>query len=250
MHEELFSLFAKTKYIRAKRGLFNIFGSALQFLTGTATEKDINAERESIRKISANQEILSHVVEDAISVLNVNREATIENRNTIQSDITAIDNLDDKVSYAVNEIDEKILKVDNFMQIYLQLDFMVQELREIVLKGSILYDFLQIQLNALSLSHLTPSVIQPFRLAEILRDITNLPPLLKLPFNVENNIWQYYQSTSCSGLVDDDHIVVILKLPILHEYEKFEIYKIMSIPLPMVNSSLFEKTDTHVNLVC
>ena len=39
--------------------------------------------------------------------------------------------------------------------LYLHIDFMVQELREIVLKGSILYDLLQIQLNALSLSHLT-----------------------------------------------------------------------------------------------
>ena len=38
MHEELFSLFPKNKYIRAKRGLFNIFGNVLQFLTGTATE--------------------------------------------------------------------------------------------------------------------------------------------------------------------------------------------------------------------
>ena len=39
MHEELFSLFAKNKYIRAKRGLFIIFGNVLQLLTGTATEK-------------------------------------------------------------------------------------------------------------------------------------------------------------------------------------------------------------------
>ena len=62
-------------------------------------------------------------------------------------------------------------------------------------------------------------------MAEILRDIeTNLPPLLKLPFALVNNIWQYYQYTSCSGLVGDDHIVVILKLPLLHEYERFEIY--------------------------
>ena len=71
--------FAKNKYIRAKRGFFNIFGSVLQFLTGTATEKDINAVRESIRKVSANQEVL----------LNITKEATVENRNAIQSIITA-----------------------------------------------------------------------------------------------------------------------------------------------------------------
>lgn len=250
MHEELFSLFAKNKYIRAKRGLFNIFGNVLQFLTGTATEKDINAVKQSIHKVSQSQEILSHVVEDAITVLNITREATVENRNTLQSIITAVDNLDDKLSLAINELDVKILKVDNFMQIYLHLDFMVQELREIVLKGSILYDHLQIQLNALSLSHLTPSVIQPFRLAEILRGIeNNLPPLLKLPFDIETNIWQYYQYTSCSGVVDDDKIIVILKLPLLHEYEQFQIYKTINLPLPMANSSLFEQTDTHVNLI-
>ena len=39
MHEELFSLFTNNKYIRAKRGLFNIFWGVLQFLMGTATEK-------------------------------------------------------------------------------------------------------------------------------------------------------------------------------------------------------------------
>ena len=245
-HEELFALFAKNKYIRAKRGLFNIFGNVLQFLTGTATEKDINAVKSSIRKVSQNQEILSHVVEDAVTVLNITREATVENRNTLQQDITAVGSLDDKVAHAINEIDAKIVKIDSFMQIYLQLDFMVQELRELVLKGSILYDHLQIQLNALSLSHLTPSVVQPFRLAEILRGIeNNLPPLLKLPFDIETKIWQYYQYTSCSGIVDDNKIIVILKLPLLHEYEQFEIYKTMSIPLPMVNFTLFEQTDTH-----
>lgn len=250
IHEELFSLFAKNNYIRTKRGLFNIFGSALQFLTGTATEKDINAVKQSIHKVSETQEILSHVVEDAISILNITRDATIENRNTIQALITAVDNLDDKLSHAINELDEKILRVDNFLQIYLHVDFMVQELREVVLKGSILYDHLQIQLNALSLSHLTPSVIQPFRLAEVLRDIeNNLPPLLKLPFDINDNIWQYYRYTSCSGIVDNDQIIVILKLPLLHEYEQFEVYEIMSIPLPMANSSLFEQTDTRVNLM-
>ena len=149
----------------------------------------------------------------------------------------------DKLSRAINELDEKILKVDNFMQIYLHLDFMVQELCEIVLKGSVLYDHLQIQLSALSLSHLTPSVIQPFRLAAILRGIeNNLPPLLKLPFDIETKIWQYFQYTSCSGVVDDDKIIVILKLPLFHEYERFEIYNTMSIPLQTVNSSLFEHT--------
>ena len=158
--------------------------------------------------------------------------------------------MDDKLSRAINELDEKILKVDNFMQIYLHLDFMVQELCEIVLKGSVLYNHLQIQLNALSLSHLTPSVIQPFRLAEISRGIeNNLQPLLKLPFDIETKIWQYYQYTSCSGVVDYDKIIVILKLPLLHEYERFEIYKTMSIPLQIVNSSLFEQTYTRVNLI-
>ena len=50
-------------------------------------------------------------------------------------------------------------------------------------------------------------------------------------------------------MVDDDKIIVILKLPLLHEYERFEIYKTMSIPLSMVNSSLFKQTDTRVNLI-
>ena len=240
----------KISTLEQRGDFFNIFGNVLQFLTGTATENDVNAVKQSIHKVSQSQEILSHVVEDAITVLNITREATVENRNTLQSIITAVDNLDDQLSRAINELDEKILKVDNFMQIYLHLDFMVQELREIVLKGSVLYDHLQIQLNALSLSHLTPSVIQPFRLAEILKGIeNNLPPLLKLPFDIETKIWQYYQYTYCSGVVDNDKIIVILKLSLLHEYERFEIYKTMSIPLPMVNSSLFEQTDTRVNLI-
>ena len=127
---------------------------------------------------------------------------------------------------------------------------MVQELGEIVLICSIPYDHLQIQLNALSLSYLTTSAIQPFRLAEILKGIeSNLPPLLKLLFDKETKNWQYYQYTLCSGVVDDDKIIIILKLPLLHGYEQFEIYKAMLIPLPMVNSLLFEQMDTHVNII-
>ena len=96
------------------------------------------------------------------------------------------------------------------MQVYIYIDLMVQELGEIVLICSIPYDHLQIKLNTLSLSYLTTSVIQPFRLAEILKGIeSNLPPLLKLLFDKETKNWQYYQYTLCSGVVDDDKIIII-----------------------------------------
>ena len=250
MHQELFSMYTKNKFARPKRGLFNFFGSVLQFLTGTATESDIASVRRSIKKVSRRQEIISHVIEDSITVLNVTRETAVTNRNAIKAIITAVDNLDHKLGETLTKIEDKLARVDTFYQAYLHLDFTIQELREIVLKGSLLYDHLQIQLNALSLSHLTPSVIQPFELTKILKEIrSNLPPLLKLPFNIENDIWQYYKYTSCSGIVDENQIVMILKLPLLHELERFEIYKVVNIPLPILNSSLFELGNSRVNLM-
>ena len=103
------------------------------------------------------QEIMSHAEEDAVSVLYITMAVTVVNHNTIQSIITAVNGLDDKISSAINESDEKIWKLDNFLQVYLHLHFMVQELRKIVLKGSLLYDHLQIGLKTLPLSHLFPS---------------------------------------------------------------------------------------------
>ena len=94
--------------------------------------------KQSINKVLQSQEILSPVVENVITVLIITSEATVENRNTLKSIITTVDNLDDKLSHSIDELDEKILKVDGFLKVYLHLDFMVQELREIVLKGSIL----------------------------------------------------------------------------------------------------------------
>ena len=75
---------------RCKRSLLPFLGTALSWLTGTATTKDICSIRTRINQLIATQTLQCDTLVHIVSILNVTRYATQVNRHSINSLIDAV----------------------------------------------------------------------------------------------------------------------------------------------------------------
>ncbi|XP_045161463.2 uncharacterized protein LOC123526385 [Mercenaria mercenaria] len=246
MQTTLSSKFNRNKV--TKRALLPFLGNVLSWLTGTSTEDQVNAVRKNVAHLAKTQQAILHVVEESLTVLNVTKTGVQENRNTINDIISALDSIDRNLSNLRDRVHKELTVLTNFVQTYFYLNGIIQNLKELISRGFVLYEHLEIQLDAVALSHLSPGVIEPFQLKAILRSVrSSLPPMLKLPFNEQHELWQYYQNTQCSAIFVDNQIIIVAFLPILEMYEKFDVYRLINMPIALFNNSI-QETDTHTVL--
>jgi len=86
---------------------------------------------------------------------------------------------------------------------------------------------LKLQLNMLSLGHLSPSIITPKFLKSLLISIaTQLPPALSLPLAPVPHQWQYYKFLTCTTMLHENQILVIISVPLLDRNGQFEIFQV------------------------
>ena len=102
---------------------------------------------------------MSHVVEESLSILNTSRFQISENRQSINKLSISINNIQERI-YNVSQILEKqVIQLEEFVQLYLQLDLIIEEAKRTVNNSQTYMEHLLLQLNMLSLGHLSPSVI-------------------------------------------------------------------------------------------
>ena len=116
-------------------------------------------------------------------------------------------------------------------------------------------EHMQLQLNMLSLGHLSPAVITSRSLKKLLIEIeSHLAEFLKLPYDPKGNIWKFYQTLTCSTVLDEGRFLVIVSLPLLDIINKFEIYDVFNMPVlhdkppNMVASYRLETVSIAINL--
>ena len=83
-----------------------------------------------------------------------------ENRQTFNKLIVSLENLDIKFGNITQALEKEVFRVGQFVQLYLKLDSIMQAIRTVWQANSYV-EHIQLQLNMLSLVHLSPSVITP-----------------------------------------------------------------------------------------
>ena len=224
---------------RDKRSLIPFVGKALQFLFRTMTESDLSKVRKNVTTLSANQQEIAHILEDSISILNTSRVQISENRDNINELSETLLQLDGKLDKITRTFENQVVKLEEFVQIYLQLDLMIVQVKGMIINGRMYMEHLSSQLDMLSLGHVSPSIITPKNLKKLLLEMqSKLPYHLTLPEDPIKNLWKYYQSLTCTTVLDEDKILVIVSVPLLDRNTTFEIYKVCNAPLPYYNQSI------------
>lgn len=221
---------------REKRALIPIIGDAASWLFGLVTESDLKTIRRNIKNLANNQRQIMHVVQESISILNMSRIEIAENRQAIIDLITSLHGLDDKLEMLVSDIRKEIRETRYFIEMYLKLDLILAEIKDMLQNAMFYLEHLRTQLNFLALGKLNPSTISPSNLRALLLEIkAHLPPTLSLISEPKTDLWSFYEQLQTSALLDENRIVVVIKIPLLQTNNQFEIYKVFNLPIPFKN---------------
>lgn len=217
---------------RERRSLIPIIGEALSWAFGLISEKDLTNIRKNINNLAENQQRIMHVVHESISILNMSRIEISENRHAIMGLVTSVLRLDKKLENLVNELQRQISENKHFTEMYLKLDLIIGEIKDMVQNAMFYLEHLQTQLNFLALGKLNPSCLSPKNLLHLLTEIkSHLPSSLSLISDPKTNLWLYYKQLQTSALLFDDKIVVVIKIPLLQVNNQYEIWKVFNLPI-------------------
>ena len=227
---------------RTKRSLLPFIGGALSFLFGSVSEADLVVIDQNIEKLEQNQKTVIHVMEESISIINASRLQISENKDKINEAIMTIAEINHRVSKVANVLGKEITSLETFIESYLRLDHVVREINEqiSIVKDSI--HELGEKINSLALGRLTPNVITPKSLQNILVEIqSKLDPKRGLPEDPVKNLWAFYELLTAKTVISGKRILIFITVPILMYANEFEIYQIINLPLPLYNN------DTKMN---
>ena len=119
--------------------------------------------------------------------------------------------MDTKLGNITQALEREVFQVGQFVQLYLQLDSVIQAVRRTIWQAGSYPDHIQLQLNMLSLGHLSPSVITPRGLKKLLTEIKrHLPEFLSLPYDPRGKIWKFYQTLTCATVIDQGRFLIIV----------------------------------------
>ena len=86
---------------------------------------------------------------------------------------------------------------------------------------------LKSELNMLSVYHLSTNTISPKGLKELLIEVeSKLPNNFELPRNPRKDLWYFYKTLTCITYLEDNEIIIVLKIPLINRREEYEVYKV------------------------
>lgn len=184
----------KSMHRRRTRSVLPFVGSALSFLFEVVSEDQLSQIRHSVGVLARNQQSILHVVKDSLTILNMSRVEISENRHAITDLIIALQQTDVKIKRISQEIEKQSSQLEQFMDMYLKLDLIIGELKQMTQRAMFYLENLRLQLNLLSMGRLSPSIISPSNLRQLLLDVkARLPTTLKLANDPQVDLWFFYK---------------------------------------------------------
>ena len=198
---------------RCKRSLLPFLGTALSWLTGTATTKDIRSIRARINQLIATQTLQRDTLVHIVSILNVTRYATQVNRHSINS-------LIDAVHTAVQDIDN-LYNVTTALGSSITFNQMILHTRSVFanLQDTIQYlctisTHTMDYIDAPTSSILSPHVLPVADLRKMLQHIADtLPPTLHLLISPVDTL-HFYRYLRTHVLIENKQFLLLIDIPI------------------------------------
>lgn len=159
-------------------------------------------------------------MKDSISIVNLTRYEIKDNRKKINELTEGPRNIVSSVANETKRLGRRVSHLEILTHKYWLYKMLVDRLRDYFLDVHLSLNHLELQLNLLSLGHLSPSIIA-------------LPDKFKFTSEPDNDIWHYYRILSCSTLFDKRSIVIVVKVPLLDRDNSYILYRILNFLLPL-----------------
>ena len=155
-----------------------------------------------------------------------------ENRRSIVDLIIVVQKLDRKIFDLQQVFSAKFVRLEQFVHTYLQLQIILDKIKQTTQDAVFYLENLKSELNMLSMQHLSTNTISPKDLKELLIEVeSKLPNNFELPRNPRKDIWNFYKTLTSITYLEDNEIRIVLKIPLINT--QYEVYRIYNLPLPM-----------------
>ena len=229
---------------RRKRSLLPFLGTALSWLTGTATTKDICSIRTRINQLIATQSSQCDTLVHIVSILNITRYATQVNRHSIISLIDAvhtaaldIDNLYNVTTFLASSI--------NFNQMTLHLRSVFANLRDTMKYLHTISTHAMDSIDAATSGMLSPHVLPVVDLHKMLQHIADtLPPTLHLPISPMDTL-HFYRYLRTHVLIENKQFLLLIDIPIQDRAWQITIHQVFTLDILHGNYSAHYDINTQ-----
>ena len=229
---------------RCKRSLLPFLGTALSWLTGTATTKDICSIRTRINQLIATQSSQCDTLVHIVSIPNVTHYATQVNRHSINSLIDAvhtatqdIDNLYNVTTFLASSI--------TFNQMILHIRSVFANLRDTMQYLHTISTHTMDYIDAATSSILSPHVLPVADLCEMFQHIADtLPPTLHLPISPVDTL-HFYRYLCTHVLIENKQFLLLIDIPIQDRARQITIHQVFTLDIPHGNYSAHYDINTQ-----
>lgn len=193
-HKSIYASFEEYRVLsknlkRNRRSVLPFVGQLMSTLFGTISENDLENINRNIDILAENQEQIIHDLDMSLSVLNMTRLQVSENRRSIMDLIICVQKIDRKIQQLKTSLEQKFKRLEQFVHTYLQFKMIFDEIKLTVQNAIFYLENLKLELNMLSLNHLSISTISPTDLKSLLLQVqSKLPNNYELPESPNDNI--------------------------------------------------------------
>ena len=219
-----------TKGQRSKRSFLPWVGKILSGLTGTVTEEELKVVKEHISILADQNQGISQVVEDSLTIINVTRADVRENRETLNHLGDVVQSLANKLRSLYEDVivamQREILYDQYLNRAHTVFHIIGSELRQ----TSISFIKIKRQLENAMQGHLAFDLLPRQDLRTLLGQIEKaLPHNYLLPYGIDN-LKQYYSEVPTILMNGDQAVHVILAVPIAPLESMLTIYEPVYVP--------------------
>ena len=210
---------------RCRRSLLPFLGTALSWLTGTATTKDIHSIRTRINQIIATQSSQCDTLVHIVSILNITRYTTQVNRHSINSLIDAVHSATQDINNLFN-VTSSLASSINFTQMTLHLRSVFANLRDTMKYLHTISTHTMDYIDAATSGKLSPHVLPVADLQQMLKLIaTTLPPTLHLPISPMDTL-HFYRYLRTHVLIENKQFLLLIDIPIEDRAQQISIHQV------------------------
>ena len=222
---------------RCKRSLLPFRGTALSWLTGTATTKDICSIRARINQLIATQSSQCNTLVHAISILNITHYATQVNRHSINKLIDAVHTASQGIENLYN-VTTSLASSISFNQMILHIRSVFANLRDSIQYLRSLSIHTKDYIDAATSGMLSPHILPVADMQKMLQHIADtLPPTLHLPISPLDTL-HFYRYLRTHVLIENKQFLLLIDIPIQDRARQITIHEVFTLDIPHGNYSV------------
>ena len=221
---------------RHKISLLPFLGTALSWLIGTATTKDICSIKTRINQLIATQSSQHDALVHIVSILNVTQYATQVNRHSINNLIDAVHTATQDINNLYN-VTTSLASSITFNQMILHIRSVFANLRDSMQYLCTLSTHTMDYIDTATSGILSPHVLPITDLQKMLQHIADtLPPTLHLPILPVDTL-HFYRHLCTHVLIENKQFLLLTDIPIQDRAHQITIHQVFTLDIPHGNYS-------------